>query len=142
VIVIPSHKEVPVCVIKPSPDGSPDYVTKDTYYIRDPKPESVPITTYEQWKPLIHRCVIHESDELLKSIYAIVKGKKGVPAKDTDLLKSWHILGKAKYDNMINAEEKKFTPLYPMHPVSLKKITCSLHIKFILNLVKIYHGTF
>jgi hypothetical protein len=59
VVWVPSHAAVPVCSKADGPHderGRPQGIKIATHYVRAPGPESVQITTAEQWGPIIRGC--------------------------------------------------------------------------------------
>ena len=71
VIAVQPHGARPVVAIADGPHvdkKGPQGITKGTIYIRSPKPESIPISSADDWFPLIDRCVRHRAD-LLGSIF-------------------------------------------------------------------------
>jgi hypothetical protein len=60
VVWIPPHGAVPVCSKADGPQnekGRSQGIRIATYYVRAPGPESILISTPDQWGPLIHRCI-------------------------------------------------------------------------------------
>jgi hypothetical protein len=77
VVRVPSHGNVPVCAIASGPHdakGKPQGIEQYVHYSRASGPESTPVSNAEQWRPIIHRCVVHERQMLLDSLSAILKG--------------------------------------------------------------------
>jgi integrase len=75
VVRVPPHGAAPICARASGPQdhkGLPQGIREGEYYVRAPGPESVPITTAEQWQPLIRRCVLHERQALLEGIQRMI----------------------------------------------------------------------
>jgi hypothetical protein len=70
VMRVPSHGVVPICSKADGPqrERKVQGINQGVHYIRRPGPESAPISSPDQWRDLIHRCMINERDALLSSI--------------------------------------------------------------------------
>lgn len=93
VVRIPSHGSVPICVKADGPHderGRPQGIRKGEYYIRLPGPKSAPIDSPEQWRALIHRCVLNERQGLLESIARVLMPAERVPEQVGATLADWH----------------------------------------------------
>ncbi len=96
VVWIPAHGPSPVSARADGPHdekGQPQGIRSGQVYIRTPKPESVPVTTPEQWDKLIQRCVLSRRDELIEMFAAIVSGGAGAQRGETaerEKLAEWH----------------------------------------------------
>jgi hypothetical protein len=76
VIWVPSHRAVPVCAKADGPQnekGRSQGIRIATYYVRAPGPESLPITTPDQWGPLIQRCIVHERTTLVAMFDSLLR---------------------------------------------------------------------
>lgn len=76
VVRVPSHGAVPICARTNGPNderGKVQAIREGNHYIRLPGPKSEAIKTPEQWKPVIHRCVLSERQSLLESIGRILR---------------------------------------------------------------------
>ncbi len=92
VVRIPGHGSIPVCAKRNGPHdkkNNPQGVRQGEYYIRAPGPKSLAIESPEQWKALIHRCVINERESVLASISKILQATAGKVEGKT-LLDEWH----------------------------------------------------
>ena len=92
IVVVPPHGAVPICSKADGPTvrGKIAGITNSTYYIRKPGPESARITSSNEWRALIRRCVMHERTALLAAIDASLRGASTiVPATDEEL-RTWH----------------------------------------------------
>ncbi len=97
IVWIPSHGSSPVITKADGPQdakGQPQGIRAGTIYIRSPKPESVPITSPEQWDKLIQRCVLARRDQLVAMFSSIVSGGISTPnvepSKGREQLDDWH----------------------------------------------------
>ena len=93
VIRVPSHGSVPICAKADGPHddrGRPQGIRKSEYYIRVPGPKSVPIESPEQWRVLIHRCVLSERSSLLSSIAKVLTPAHSTSDAGAGKLKVWH----------------------------------------------------
>ena len=118
VIWVPSHGAVPVCSKADGPQDArsrPQGININTYYIRAPGPESVPITAPEQWAPLIRRCVIHERTSLLGMFDSLLRAPPS--PNPTDALKHWHERADARFIEL--AEQREVSPLTLQSRVNL-----------------------
>ena len=70
VVRVPPHGAQPVCAKADGPlvEKRRVGVTKGVHYIRVAGPRSEPISEPEMWRPVIHRCVLAEREQLLGSI--------------------------------------------------------------------------
>jgi hypothetical protein len=109
VIWVPSHGAVPVCSKADGPQdqkGRPQGIRKGTYYLRGPGPESVPITTPEQWGPLVHRCIARERTTLVGMFDSLLRAPP--EPSPTDVLKRWHERADVRFIEL--AHERKAWP--------------------------------
>ena len=94
VVRVPSHGSVPICSKNNGPHdlvrNKPQGIRKGLYYIRAPGPKSIAIETPEQWRDLIHRCVINERENLLKSIGKLFRQPEITAEPRTSQLRDWH----------------------------------------------------
>jgi len=93
VIRIPSHGSVPVCAKADGPHDErdrPQGIRIGEYYIRVPGPKSVAIESPEQWRSLIHRCVLNERQSLLESIARVLLSTDRSTEEAAPTLKAWH----------------------------------------------------
>ncbi len=92
IVRVPGHGTTPVCAQRDGPQdnkGRPQGIRAGTYYIRAPGPESVPITSPEQWAALIRRCTLNDRDTLLREMAYLLHGG-ALPAPTTaDRLTAW-----------------------------------------------------
>jgi hypothetical protein len=91
VVWVPSHAAVPVCSKADGPHderGRPQGIKIATHYVRAPGPESVQITTPEQWGPIIRRCIIHERTALVGMFDSLLRAPQ--QPNPTEALKRWH----------------------------------------------------
>ncbi len=117
VVRVPSHGPVPIVSKASGPHdtrGRPQGIQIDTYYIRKPGPESAPIMGLGEWGPLIRRCVLHDRDNLLSDISALIQPSARAP-DEGQRLANWH-----------QASETRFLQLLPRSevlrwPVSFKE---------------------
>jgi hypothetical protein len=82
VVRVPTHGPVPICARSNGPSdekGRTQGIREGEHYSRLPGPKSEAIKTPEQWRPLIHRCVLSERQIMLESIGRII----GASAFDT-----------------------------------------------------------
>ena len=104
ILRVPSHGVAPICAIASGPDfkgGQSIGLKQGTYYIRSPGPESVPITKFEQWQPLINRCVVNERQKLLNSISAMLQGTEKVPETPGFTLRDWHSSSEERHLSLV-----------------------------------------
>jgi hypothetical protein len=94
IVRVPSHGAVPVAAKADGPHEGrqgPQGITSGAHYIRKPGPESAPVITAEEWRPLIRRCVLNDRDQLLSEIaIAVQPGTRAVEPAAEDRLKNWH----------------------------------------------------
>lgn len=106
VIWIPGHKSLPVCTKADGPHdgkGRPQGIRNAAYYTRMPGPESAPITTPEEWKPLIHRCVLNERESLLGSLSAVLGGREKAPSEHPDPTSDWHKRSHERFEAILDS---------------------------------------
>jgi len=98
IVLVPPHGAVPICskADGPTVNGKPAGIRNSTYYIRKTGPESAPITTSDEWRALIRRCVMHDRAALLAAIDASLQGSTKTPTAD-EILRKWHDAAYAKY---------------------------------------------
>jgi hypothetical protein len=98
IVFVPPHGGVPICskADGPTVNGKPAGIRNGTYYIRKTGPESAPITTSDEWRALIRRCVMHDRAALLAAIDASLRGATKTPTAD-EILRKWHDAAYAKY---------------------------------------------
>lgn len=92
-IRVPSHGTVPICAKANGPDdgrGRLQGIRKGEYYIRVPGPKSIAIETPEQWRALIHRCVLNERQSLLESFARLLRPVEQSTQPVETALKDWH----------------------------------------------------
>lgn len=115
VVRVPAHGSVPVCAKRNGPQdskGNPQGIRQGTYYVRVPGPKSTAIETPEQWRQLIHRCVVNERESLLASISKIIRAPE--PAKSQgESLEEWHQKLHSHYLGLLESNPPDF-------PVSVK----------------------
>lgn len=115
VVRVPGHGAVPVCAKKNGPhDGKnvPQGIRQGQYYIRVPGPKSTAIETPEQWRELIHRCVVNEREGLLASISKIIRAPEP-EKKEGQSLSDWHRTMHVHYLGLVESAR-------PQWPVSVK----------------------
>jgi hypothetical protein len=86
IVRVPSHGAVPVAAKADGPHEGrqgPQGITSGAYYIRKPGPESAPVMTAEEWRPLIRRCVLNDRDQLLSEIAIAVRPGARAAEPDT-----------------------------------------------------------
>jgi hypothetical protein len=93
VVRVPGHGSVPICAKRNGPHdarNNPQGIRQGFYYIRVPGPKSAAIETPEQWRELIHRCVVHEGESLIASISKIIRAPEQKKKNDRGSLLDWH----------------------------------------------------
>jgi hypothetical protein len=117
IVWIPSHGPSPVISKTDGPHdakGQPQGIRSGTIYIRSPKPESVPITSPEQWDKLIQRCVLARRDQLVSMFSSIVSGGMPTPKVEQDnerkKLDDWHRATQNAFRQEIAKMEPKIRP--------------------------------
>jgi len=97
IVWIPSHGPSPVIAKTDGPQDAraqPQGIRSGAIYIRTPKPESVPITSPEQWDKLVQRCVLARRDELVAMFSTIVSSglptPRVQPGNERKKLDDWH----------------------------------------------------
>ena len=113
IVWIPPHGSSPVITKTDGPQdarGQPQGIRAGAIYIRSPKPESVPITSPEQWDKLVQRCVLARRDQLVGMFSSIVSGgiptSKVEPGKERKKLDEWH----RATQNMFQQEAVRMEP--------------------------------
>lgn len=112
---VPGHRSVPVCARRNGPHdtkNNPQGIRQGTYYIRVPGPKSVAIETPEQWRELIHRCVVNERESLLSIISKIIRSPEP-EKKEGEGLSGWHKTMHVYYLGLVGQRQ-------PQWPVSVK----------------------
>jgi hypothetical protein len=126
VVRVPAHGAVPVCAKRNGPQdkkGNPQGIRQGAYYIRVPGPKSAAIETPDQWRELIHRCVVTEREGLLASISKIIRTP--VPAKSQgESIEDWHRKLHSHYLGLLETNPPDF-------PVSVKENHYQLTYRFI-----------
>jgi hypothetical protein len=94
IIRIPSHGTVPIVAKANGPlvGKKVEGIIQGCYYTREPGPKSAPITSPEQWRDIIHRCVVNERTSLLSSIGRLFDRPASVesmPRLDQALKHAW-----------------------------------------------------
>ena len=92
VVRVPSHESVPVCSKRDGPheNGKPFGIVGGTYYTRVPGPKSMAVITQELWAPIIHRCVLHDRQNLLADIESLLRSPTRSDTESDELLLRWH----------------------------------------------------
>ena len=92
VVRVPSHKTVPVCSKRNGPheNGKSFGIVGGTHYTRVPGPKSTAVTTQELWAPIIHRCVLHERQNLLADIESLLRSPTDSDTVSDEPLLRWH----------------------------------------------------
>lgn len=92
IVRVPGHGVAPICAQRDGiqdSKGRPQGIRSGTYYIRAPGPESVAITSPQQWVSLIRRCTLNDRDTLLQQMTHVLQGG-AVPTPTTaDRLTTW-----------------------------------------------------
>ena len=112
---VPGHGSVPVCAKRNGPHDAknvPQGIRQGQYYIRVLGPKSVGVETPEQWRELIHRCVVNERESLLASISKIIRTPEP-EKKEGESLADWH---RTMHDRYLRLVEESA----PQWPVSVK----------------------
>lgn len=105
VVRVPSHHSVPIASRADGPHdarGRPQGITKDTYYVRKPGPESAPIIGTEEWNPVIRRCVLNDRDQLLGEFAALVHAPRLRQPETSGQLKRWHTEGENRFLELLS----------------------------------------
>lgn len=82
VVQVPSNVDVPVCSKADGPHDQknrPLGIQIARYYVRVNGPKSEPIKTPEEWRPLIHRCVLQARQQLLQGLLQAIQQQLGPP---------------------------------------------------------------
>ena len=129
VIRVPSHKGVPIAAKADGPqDGgrTPQGIAKGTYYVRKPGPESAPIIGFEEWSPLIRRCVLNDRDQLLNDIASLLQTPgttspiawqqfvqtQRPPARSArQRLEQWHTDGEKRFLDLLSQAKGFYWPV-------------------------------
>ena len=98
VVRVPPHGAQPVCAKADGPLTNKQRVgvTKGIHYTRLPGPRSEPIDTPELWRPLLHRCVLAERENLIGSISRLLERPALVSTKSPlgtfldETIQSWN----------------------------------------------------
>ena len=108
VVWVPSHGATPVISKANGPHdakGRPEGIVSGQVYIRTPKPESVTITTPDQWAAVIQRCVLARRDEMVSMFSSIVSGggQVAVPDRPSEraTLTAWHKATQAAFQESV-----------------------------------------
>lgn len=112
---VPGHGPVPVCAKRSGPHDAknvPQGIRQSAYYIRVPGPKSIAIETPEQWRELIHRCVVNEREGLLASISKVLRAPEP-EKKEGESLADWHRKMHTHYLGLVESTR-------PQWPVSVK----------------------
>lgn len=103
VIRVPSHSTAPVCAKKNGPhdaNNKPQGIVSPLVYTRkvgSNGPESVAISSAEDWNPIIRRCVTADRTALLGLVESVLRGGQLKAAPETDPLQLWHDAAHRKY---------------------------------------------
>lgn len=103
IVRVAGHGALPVCAKRDGPQDnrkSPQGIKTGTHYIRTPGPKSTPVTSPEQWRPLIRRCVLSERDALLSQISGLFRGNEASPTNEQRLV-SWDELVSRRIKELI-----------------------------------------
>lgn len=108
VVRVPGHEATPVCTVRDGPqdgNGKPQGIRSGTYYIRAPGPESVPITSPQQWSALIRRCTLNDRETLLREMSHVLQDKPaGVPRVE-ERLAAWDKANEERFDALLKAAQ-------------------------------------
>jgi hypothetical protein len=109
VILVPPHGAVPICAKADGPmiKGKVAGIAKGIYYIRKPGPESAPITSANEWRVLIRRCITHERTSLIAAIDASLRGATTAIPGAGEELRAWH---EAAHEMFVRSVEKFKAP--------------------------------
>lgn len=113
VVVVPPHGAVPICAKKGGPEddkGKPQGIKAGVYYIRDPRPQSVPILRPEQWTDVIRRCVLSEREHLLSGMSKLLAGGGMLVAETagSSVLSKWHDTSHARWVEILSKQNPKW----------------------------------
>jgi hypothetical protein len=99
VVIVPPHGATPVCAKSGGPEikGTAAAIVKGAYYIRKIGPQSGPIQTPEEWRPLIRRCAMHERSAILAALSSVLSTSGTDPTRKDDALRQWHDSAHAAY---------------------------------------------
>lgn len=117
IVRAPGHGVVPICVKQNGPhdaNGKPQGIRAGVYYIRAPGPESIAISSPQDWSALIRRCTLNDRDALLKDMGHILRGQEAMVPTAEDRLQSWHRDAELRFHEALGVA-KDFS-----RPVSLK----------------------
>lgn len=107
---VPGHGSVPVCAKRNGPHDTkniPQGIRQGLYYIRVPGPKSVAIETPEQWRELIHGCVVNERESLLASISKIIRAPEP-EKKEGESLADWHKTMHVYYLGLVGRSQQQW----------------------------------
>ncbi len=113
IIHVPGHGAAPVCARSHGPQdekGKPQGIIAGTYYIRAPGPESVAITSMEQWSALIRRCVLSDRDALLREMVGVMRGGEPTPT-NAERLAAWEAAVAKRFEELLGAAKDFKWPL-------------------------------
>ncbi len=117
IVHVPSHGLTPVCAVRDGPrdgKGPPQGIKSSTYYIRTPGPKSEPITSYEQWIPLIRRCSFNDRNALLQGFSQLFPGLIPSSPSSINRLDVWDRDVAKRYGAVVQSARKINWPL-PLH---------------------------
>ncbi len=108
VVHVPGHEATPVCAVRNGPQdakGKPQGLRSETYYIRAPGPESVPITSQQQWAPLIRRCTLNDRETLLSQISHVLQGRQSRVSRIEERLSAWDQANEQRFDVLLKTAQ-------------------------------------
>jgi len=109
IIRVPSHTSAPICAKASGPqdkNNRPQGIVQGTYYLRQPGPESAPITTPDQWQIVIRRCVLAERDFIVEALSDIA-GSTGRSKKDNaNVLSQFHRDSRERFRHLAQRSTK------------------------------------
>ena len=114
IVRVPGHDIVPVCAKRDGPhgaDGRPHGIRVGAYYIRSPGPESIAITSPQDWSTLIRHCTLNDRDALLRDITPILQGREAIAPVAEDRLHSWHRSAESRFYEVLRAAENFSWPV-------------------------------
>ena len=114
IVRVPGHGVVPVCAKQNGPhdaNGKPQGIRVGTCYIRAPGPESIAISSPQDWSALIRRCTLNDRDALLRDMALILRDREAMAPVTEDRLQSWHRHTEARFHEVLSTAESFSSPV-------------------------------
>lgn len=102
VVIVPGGHFAPIRSKRDGPNGGT--ITKNTYYVRRPGPQSAPPENGREWDELIRRCITNAREDLIDRFRILMAGgavAEAKPEKEEARVQDWLDASKSRWKQLV-----------------------------------------